>query len=203
MCISAIFDSCWVDILRITLTWAKPLCLSDTHCTCLIVSLRSSWLNKKTHLVLISQPLMFFIFIFLLLSLWKTVTVHSLAWVTTARTTKPLTPKCSHCQILSVFSWKLHGPRCYEPGLQTDKHCYRGDPPQSVHAGGQECQCWVFTLSPKTSWRKQGFYPQSMTFHHFQRKSKLCKYKLVSLSLAVVYNSQFSRSWIHANNSQR
>lgn len=71
--------------------------------------------------------------------------MHSLARVTTPRTTKPLTPQCSHCQILSVFSWKLDGPRCYEVGLQTDRqkyHCYR-DPPQCVQA--EECHCCVLT----------------------------------------------------------
>ncbi len=136
--------------------WANPLMVSYPLYLFDRLSL-TSWLKeKKPHVVLISLLLPFLISFFLFFALWKTVTVHSLARVTTPRTTKPLTPQCSHCQILSVFSWKLDGPRCYEVGLQTDRHTTATETRPSVFRLVLKNVNFVCLLPP------------SLTFHHIR-----------------------------------
>lgn len=152
---------------------------------------------KKKHLVLIRRLIFFFLFF----SLWKTVTVHSLARVTTPRTTKPLTPQCSRCQILSVFSWKLDDPRCCEVGLQTDRHTTAA---AETHLSESRLMpnlrmslVCPYSLKQNLAEESEAFIHRLWHFTTFKTKSK---HKLVSG--LTEYVAQFSRILIYTNNPQ-
>lgn len=73
------------------------------------------------HLLLFSGLLLFIIFFFVFFLPLENGHSAYLAQITTLQTTNPVTPQCSQCQTLS-FLGSSNRLRCYESGLQTDKH---------------------------------------------------------------------------------
>lgn len=95
---------------------------SHTHRASLIICPHTGCLERTFGLRQLPSPFHYSPLPLFFFSPWKSVREHSLARATMPQTAKPLTPQCFHCQILSVFSWKLSRLRCFESILRTDKH---------------------------------------------------------------------------------